>query len=153
KRVHKSGFGDLKYQYELLKKKLESQGLFDLSLKKTIPSTPRRIAVITALGAAALQDFLGVMKRRSKQFDIIVIPATVQGDNAPKELLQALKRAQSIAEVDVIVFTRGGGSLEDLWAFNNEKLVEEIYNCTIPVISAVGHEVDFTLCDYVADLR
>lgn len=153
KRVLKSGQGDLQLQYELLKKKLQSEGLFNLETKKQIPANPKRIAVITALGGAALQDFLNVIKRRSNRYDILILPATVQGDKAPKELIQALKKAQTIQEIEVIVLTRGGGSLEDLWAFNDEKLVREIAASSIPVISAIGHQVDFTLCDYVSDLR
>ena len=153
KRIFPAGEGQLKLQFERLKARLSQEGLFDLEKKKAIPPFPKRVVVITAEHGAALQDFLNVMKRRSLWFDILIVPAAVQGDAAPKSLLNALKKAQAIKDVEVIVLTRGGGSLEDLWAFNDENLVRAIYDCPIPVISAVGHQVDFSLCDYVADLR
>ncbi|MGE3610545.1 MAG: exodeoxyribonuclease VII large subunit [Bacteriovoracaceae bacterium] len=153
KRIMPAGEGQLKLQYEKLKSKLAAEGLFDLEKKKAIPVFPRKIAVITAEHGAALQDFLNVFKRRSLWYNILIIPALVQGEGSPKSLISALKKAQEIEEVDVIVLTRGGGSLEDLWAFNDEALVREIDKCQIPVISAVGHQVDFTLCDFVADYR
>lgn len=153
KRIFPAGEGQLKLQYERLKARLSQEGLFDIEKKKPIPQFPKRIAVITAEHGAALQDFLNVMKRRSLWLDILIIPAQVQGEGAPKSLIQGLKKAQSIPGIDVIVLTRGGGSIEDLWGFNDEGLVREIYQCPIPVISAVGHQVDYTLCDYVADHR
>lgn len=153
KRIFPAGEGQLKLQFERLKARLSQEGLFDIEKKKAIPPFPKRVAVITAEHGAALQDFLNVMKRRSLWLDILIIPAAVQGDAAPKSLWNALKKAQAIKDVDVIVLTRGGGSLEDLWAFNDENLVRAIFDCPIPVISAVGHQVDFSLCDYVADLR
>jgi len=153
KRIFPAGEGQLKLQFERLKARLSQEGLFDIEKKKAIPLFPKRIAVITAEHGAALQDFLNVMKRRSLWLDILIVPAAVQGDAAPKSLWNALKKAQAIKDIDVIVLTRGGGSLEDLWAFNDENLVRAINDCPIPVISAVGHQVDFSLCDYVADLR
>jgi exodeoxyribonuclease VII large subunit len=153
KRIFPAGEGQLKLQYERLKARLSQEGIFDIERKKTIPKFPKRIAVITAEHGAALQDFLNVMERRSLWMDILIIPALVQGDGAPRSLVSALKKAQAIEGVEVIVLTRGGGSLEDLWAFNDENLVREIYSCNIPVISAVGHQVDFSLCDYVSDHR
>ena len=153
KRIFPAGEGQLKLQYERLKARLSQEGLFDIEKKKPLPNFPRRVAVITAEHGAALQDFLNVMKRRSLWLDILIIPALVQGDGAPKSLLQGLKKAQTIQGIDVIVLTRGGGSLEDLWGFNDESLVRAIHECQIPVISAVGHQVDYTLCDYVADHR
>ena len=153
KRLLPAGAGQLKIQFEKLKTKLSQEGLFDLEKKKPLPKFPKRIAVITAEHGAALQDFLNVFKRRSLWLDILVIPALVQGDAAAKTLISGIKKAQSIPGVEVIVLTRGGGSLEDLWAFNDEDLVRAIANCPIPVVSAVGHEVDFSLCDYVADHR
>jgi len=153
KRIFPAGEGQLKLQYERLKARLSQEGLFDIEKKKPIPKFPKRIAVITAEHGAALQDFLNVMERRSLWMDILIIPALVQGDGAPRSLLNALKKAESIDGIDVIVLTRGGGSLEDLWGFNDENLVRAIDNCSIPVISAVGHQVDFTLCDYVSDHR
>lgn len=153
KRLLPAGAGQLKLQFEKLKAKLAQEGLFDIEKKKTIPKFPKRIAVITAEHGAALQDFLNVYKRRSLWCDIVIIPATVQGDGAAKTLISGLNKAQNLTGVEVIVLTRGGGSLEDLWAFNDENLVRAIFECQIPVISAVGHEVDFSLCDYVADFR
>lgn len=153
KRIFPAGEGQLKLQYERLKARLSQEGLFDLEKKKPLPSFPKRVAVITAEHGAALQDFLNVMKRRSLWLDILIVPALVQGEGAPKSLLSALKKAEAIQDIEVIVLTRGGGSLEDLWAFNDENLVRAISQCAIPVISAVGHQVDFTLCDYVADHR
>lgn len=153
KRIFPAGEGQLKLQYERLKAKLSQEGLFDLEIKKNIPLFPKRIAVITGEHGAALQDFLNVMKRRSLWLDILIVPALVQGDGAPLSLLNAFKKASAIPDIDVIVLTRGGGSIEDLWAFNDENLVRAVYECSIPVISAIGHQVDYTLCDYVADLR
>ncbi len=153
KRIAPAGEGQLKLQFERLKAKLASEGLFDLDRKKPLPTFPKKIAVITAKGGAALQDFLNVLKRRSLWLDVVIVPALVQGDGAPKSLRDALLNAQKISGVDVIVLTRGGGSLEDLWAFNDENLVRMIDACEIPVISAVGHQVDYSLCDFVSDFR
>jgi exodeoxyribonuclease VII large subunit len=153
------GAGDLKAQYEALKLKLQSQGLFDPEVKKPIPQYPRRVAVITARGAAALHDFVNIYRRRSIHMDVVLLPSLVQGDAAPAQLVKALRRAIAYSlenpekGFDAIVLTRGGGSLEDLWAFNDEALAWEIFNCPIPVISAVGHQVDYTLVDYVSDFR
>lgn len=153
KRILPAGAGQLKLQFERLKAKLSQEGLFDIERKKAIPKFPKRIAVITAEHGAALQDFLNVYQRRTLWCDIVIIPALVQGDGAARSLISGLKKAQSLPDVEVIVLTRGGGSLEDLWAFNDEELVRSIDKCPITVVSAVGHEVDFTLCDYVADHR
>lgn len=153
KRIFPAGEGQLKLQYERLKARLSQEGLFDIERKKPIPQFPKRIAVITAEHGAALQDFLNVLSRRSLWMDVLIVPALVQGEGAPRSLVQSMKKAQAIKDIDVIVLTRGGGSLEDLWAFNDENLVREIHQCSIPVISAVGHQVDYTLCDYVADHR
>lgn len=153
KRIFAAGEGALKVQFEKLKSKLASEGLFDLERKKAIPVYPKKIAIITAPQGAALQDFLNVIKRRSLWFEVTIIPALVQGDAAPRSLMAALKNAQKLEGCDLIVFARGGGSIEDLWAFNSEGLVRAIAECEIPVISAIGHQVDFTLCDFVADLR
>ncbi|OIQ19053.1 MAG: exodeoxyribonuclease VII large subunit [Bacteriovorax sp. MedPE-SWde] len=164
KRIVPIGKGDLKDQFEKLKKKLAGEGLFDLSSKTKIPDLPKRIAVITALRGAALQDFLNIIKRRSHFMDIMVVPALVQGDAAPGSIRRALeatirfhlkhKEAGNLDKLlDVIVLTRGGGSLEDLWAFNDEALAWDIFNCPIPTVSAVGHQVDYSISDYVADLR
>jgi exodeoxyribonuclease VII large subunit len=163
KSIMPAGKGDLKEQFEQLKKRLAADGLFDLDIKKPIPELPKRIAVITAQKSAALSDFLNILKRRSIWLDVVVIPALVQGDTAPASLRKALHKAikysmdeekkESGKHFDVIVLSRGGGSMEDLWAFNDEGLAWDIYNCPIPTISAVGHQVDFTICDFVSDLR
>jgi exodeoxyribonuclease VII large subunit len=153
KRIMPAGEGQLKLQFERLKAKLAQEGLFDIETKSALPVFPKRIAVITAPHGAALQDFLNVMKRRTLWHDILIVPAVVQGPDSPRSLLSALKKAEAIPGVEVIVLTRGGGSLEDLWSFNDEQLVRAIHECPIPTISAVGHQVDFSLCDYVADHR
>lgn len=153
KRVMPFGKGDLRAQFEQLKAKFEKLGYFNSEHKKELPKYPKRIAVITAPHGAALQDFLNVIKRRSLSYDIVIIPAIVQGQESAKSLLEALKKAQEIKDIEAIVLTRGGGAMEDLWSFNDEKLIEEIFQCETPVISAVGHQVDFTLCDFVSDLR
>ncbi|MFA5584579.1 MAG: exodeoxyribonuclease VII large subunit [Bacteriovoracaceae bacterium] len=153
KRIFPAGEGQLKIQFEKLKAKLSAEGLFDLERKKTIPLYPKKIAIITAPQGAALQDFLNVLKRRSLWFEVTIIPALVQGDAAPKSLISALMNVERLKMFDLVVFARGGGSIEDLWAFNSEALVRAIAECEIPVISAIGHQVDYTLCDFVADLR
>jgi len=153
KRVAPFGVGDLKAQFEKLKEKYLKLGYFDESIKKPLPKYPKRVALITAPYGAALQDFLNIIKRRSLWCDIVIIPAIVQGNESAKTLIDALKKAQNINGVETIILTRGGGAMEDLWSFNNEALVQEIYKCKIPVISAVGHQVDFTLSDFVADYR
>jgi exodeoxyribonuclease VII large subunit len=153
KRVMPAGEGQLKLQFERLKAKLAQEGLFDLETKKPLPVFPKRIAVITAPHGAALQDFLNVMKRRTLWHDIVIVPAVVQGADSGRSLVAALKKAQALPDIDVIVLTRGGGSLEDLWSFNDENLIRAIHECPVPTISAVGHQVDFTLCDYVSDFR
>jgi exodeoxyribonuclease VII large subunit len=160
KRIVPVGVGDLKEQFEKLKRKLASEGLFDLDRKKPIPAMPKRVAIITAQRGAALQDFINIYKRRSIWMDLLVIPAVVQGADAPRSIRSALHNvikysleADPAQKIDLIVIARGGGSLEDLWAFNDEGLAYDIFNCPIPTISAIGHEVDFSISDFVADLR
>lgn len=153
KRVTPVGKGDLKEQFEILKRKLTNEGLFDLELKKEIPKLPKKIGIITALGGAALQDFLNIIKRRSSWYDICIIAAVVQGDNCPRSVISAIDKAEKREDIDVLVITRGGGSLEDLWGFNDESLVRRAHQCKIPIISAIGHQVDFSLLDFVSDLR
>ncbi len=147
------GIGALSLAYEQLKNKLEKEGLFDASHKKEIPETPGKIGVITSATGAVIQDIRNVVSRRYPLAEIVLCPVSVQGETAPSQLTAALKLFNSIGDVDVIIIGRGGGSLEDLYCFNDEKLVREIYNSRIPVISAVGHETDYTLCDFVADRR
>ncbi len=147
------GAGALQLAFEQLKEKLQKEGLFDLKRKRPLPSYPAKIAVITSPQAAALRDVLTVLKRRAPFVQVTIIPALVQGEEAPQKLIQALKVANHHQLGDVILLTRGGGSMEDLWAFNHADLARTIAESKIPVVSAVGHEVDFTIADFVADLR
>lgn len=147
------GVGTLHLQFEQLKQKLYSQGLFDNKHKKALPAYPEKIALITSPSGAAIRDMLRIIKRRWSFADILIYPAAVQGTTAPNELINALKLANKHNKADVIIIGRGGGSIEDLWAFNNENLAYEIFKSDIPVISAVGHEPDFTIADFVADMR
>jgi exodeoxyribonuclease VII large subunit len=151
-RAETAGQGDLMLELERRKQRLSAEGLFDRDRKRPIPTDPRRIGVVSSPQGAAIHDFLKVIRRRSPT-DVLLSPARVQGDEAPHELRRALRRLQEQPDIDVIVITRGGGSLEDLWAFNNEGVVRAIATCPVPVISAVGHEVDVTLSDLVADVR
>lgn len=147
------GVGDLYLAYEQLKKKLEATGLFLAEHKKTIPLYPKSVGVITSPTGLALRDILTTIKRRYPIAKIIVYPALVQGNNAAKSIAQAITMANSRAESDVLIVGRGGGSIEELWAFNEEIVAESIYDSDIPIISAVGHETDFTIADFVADMR
>lgn len=147
------GEGALYKQYELLKAKLFSDGLFDEAHKKALPRIPMKVGIITSKFGAALQDMINVSKRRFPIAELHVFPSAVQGISAHEELIRGIKYFNETASVDVIIIGRGGGSIEDLWAFNNEALAREIFNCTIPVVSAVGHETDFTICDLVSDMR
>lgn len=146
--------GNLFLEFEKLKKKLEAEGLFDPAHKKEIPAYPQRIAVITSPTGAAVRDILSVLKRRSPHLEVLIIPTLVQGDEAAPQIAQALTDANAFTpRPDVILLGRGGGSMEDLWAFNEEIVARAIFKSKIPVISCVGHEVDFTIADFVADLR
>ncbi|MGM9834482.1 MAG: exodeoxyribonuclease VII large subunit [Bacilli bacterium] len=146
------GIGNLYLEYEKLKKKLASEGLFDDIYKKKIPRYPRKIGIITASTGAAIRDILSTIKRRYPICETILFPSLVQGEGAKESIVRQLERAQEF-DLDVIICGRGGGSIEDLWAFNEEIVARAIFNSRIPVISAVGHEVDFTIADFVADLR
>ena len=146
------GIGNLYLEFEKLKKKLESEGLFDVSHKRPIPKYPKRIGIITAPTGAAIRDILSTIKRRYPICETILFPALVQGVGAKESIVEQLSRAQDF-DLDVIICGRGGGSIEDLWAFNEEIVARAIYASNIPVISAVGHEIDFTIADFVADLR
>ncbi len=146
------GKGALAVAFEQLKKKLEAKGYFEKSIKKSIPKFPKKVAIVTALNGAALQDILKVAKKRWQLSEFIIIDTLVQGDMAAAQIAKAIKYADSIG-ADVIVVTRGGGSTEDLWAFNEEVVADAIFNAKTAVVSAVGHEVDFLISDYVADLR
>ena len=154
-----AGAGNLMHQFEELKKKLDAEGIFAQEIKKPIPKQPKHIGVITSESTAAFQDILTTIQRRAPVSQVSLIPATVQGDTAPKTLITALQsilnynNLNSNNAFDVILICRGGGSIEDLWAFNNESLAREIYDFPLPIISGVGHEIDFTIVDFVADLR
>ena len=147
------GIGALYLAYEQLKEKLSAEGLFDEEHKRLIPLYPRRIGVITSPSGAAVRDIINVTKRRYPLADIYLYPSLVQGDGAVANLISALDYFEASSLVDVIIIGRGGGSIEDLWAFNSESLARRIYSHSIPIISAVGHETDFTICDFVSDLR
>ncbi len=148
-----AGIGALQRAFEQLKQKLQTQGLFADEHKKTLPEIPHCLGIITSASGAVLHDILQVLQRRFPALPIIIYPAQVQGEQAPQQLRQALAQAQQQSLCDVLIIGRGGGSIEDLWAFNDEQLAQDIYQCAIPIVSSVGHEVDFTICDFVADVR
>ena len=151
--IELAGEGALLKAFEELKKKLLTEGLFDDSLKKKLPSYPRSIAVVTSPDGAVIQDIINVLSRRSPYFNLIVVPTLVQGEKAAPLICEALNKASDLENIDLIILARGGGSIEDLWAFNNEEVARAIVNCPIPLVSAVGHETDFTISDFVADIR
>ncbi len=148
-----AGFGQLQRQFEQLKNKLEAEGLFSEAHKKTIPHPIYQLGLITSATGAAIHDILSIIKRRFAAMEVILYPVQVQGDRAHESIIQALEVAQQRNEVEALLITRGGGSLEDLWCFNEEALAHAIHHCQLPVISAIGHEVDFTIADFTADLR
>ena len=151
--IELAGEGALLKAFEELKKKLLTEGLFDDSLKKKLPSYPRSIAVVTSPDGAVIQDIINVLSRRSPFFNLTVVPTLVQGEKAAPLICEALNKASNLENIDLIILARGGGSIEDLWAFNNEEVARAIVNCPIPLVSAVGHETDFTISDFVADIR
>ena len=153
KQMEAAGIGSLFLALEALKRKLSNEGLFDKALKKLIPSYPKTVGVITSSTGAAVRDILNILERRAPHVSVCLRPALVQGNGAADDLISALKQMGNESDAEVIIIGRGGGSLEDLWAFNDEKLARAIAECDIPVISAVGHETDFTIADIVADLR
>jgi len=147
------GLGALQLAFEQLKRKLEAEGLFDGARKRPLPAFPRVIGIVTSPTGAAVRDILNIIGRRFGELQILIAPVRVQGDGAPGEIIQALADLQEVLEMEVIIVGRGGGSIEDLWAFNEEAVARAIVACRVPVISAVGHETDFTIADFVADLR
>ncbi len=151
--LQKKGEGNLHDQYLKLKEKLRKEGLFDSSHKKPIPVLPRKIGIVTSPTGAVIHDIIDTLKRRNPHFHIIVYPATVQGVNCPPEVISGLNYFENRNDIDVVIVARGGGSFDDLFAFNDERLARRIYDMKIPVISAVGHETDTTICDDVSDLR
>ena len=151
--IQPDGAGTLFTAFEQLKKRLEEKGLFDKALKKKLPEFPERVGIITSPTGAAIRDMLNISARRCPMAEIVIYPSLVQGSSAPKNLIEGIRYFNEEKSVDVIIIGRGGGSIEDLWAFNNEQLAYAVAESEIPIISAVGHETDFTICDFVADLR
>ena len=148
-----SGEGRLQLEYERLKRKLAAEGLFDTEHKKPLPALPRKIAVITSPTGAAIRDFLRILRRRDFVGEVVIFPAKVQGKSAAEEVVAMLEHAGASQGFDLVVITRGGGSIEDLWVFNQETLARAVAACPLPVISAIGHEIDTVLTDYAADQR
>ena len=159
KTIEPAGAGNLMQKFEVLKNKLEQEGLFNLDKKKQLPSSPKHIGIITSASTAAFQDIISTINRRAPNTQISLSEATVQGDEAHISIINALNRIISFNrensgnEIDVVILSRGGGSIEDLWCFNSEELAREIFSFPIPTISGVGHEIDFTICDFVSDIR
>jgi exodeoxyribonuclease VII large subunit len=148
-----AGLGELQEAFEKLKKKLEAEGLFDEKIKKPVPVFPSKIGIVTAIDGAAFRDLVSVAKRRYPLVELLIAPARVQGSGAAESIVNSIKLLNKSGDIDVIIVGRGGGSIEDLWAFNEEVVARAIFKSRVPVISGVGHEVDFTIADYVADLR
>jgi exodeoxyribonuclease VII large subunit len=148
-----AGLGALQLAFEQLKEKLDREGLFKPERKRRIPAFPRKIGIVTSPKSAALRDILTVLKRRHNAVDVLIFPAEVQGEGASLQVMEGIDYLSRSTDVDVIIVSRGGGSMEDLWPFNEERVARAIVRSQKPVISAVGHEVDFTICDFVADLR
>jgi exodeoxyribonuclease VII large subunit len=151
--AEEAGEGALRRRFEELKARLRAEGLFDESLKRTLPTLPRRIGVVTSPSGAAIRDILHILRRRFPAVPVVIYPVPVQGEGAATKIAAALALASQRAECDVLILARGGGSLEDLWSFNEEVVARAIRACEIPVVSGVGHEVDFTIADFAADRR
>lgn len=147
------GIGSLTIAFEQLKEKLESEGLFNEINKKQIPKYPKKIGVATSNMGAAVEDIKNILGRRFPLCEVIVVPTVVQGESAPEDIVKSIQFLDNMGDIDTIIVGRGGGSIEDLWAFNTEIVARAVFNCKTPIISAVGHETDFTICDFVADLR
>jgi exodeoxyribonuclease VII large subunit len=151
--MEEAGEGALRQRFELLKAKLAAEGLFAVEHKRPLPRLPRRVGVITSPTGAALRDVLHILRRRFCSIPILLYPVQVQGGVAAAQVARTIRRASARAECDVLILVRGGGSLEDLWAFNEESVARAIYDCAIPIVTGIGHEVDFTIADFVADVR
>ncbi len=151
--VEPKGRGALQLAFEQLKEKLKNEGLFDQEIKKKLPLLPKKVGIVTSPRGAAIIDIIRTLERRFAHLHILIYPAKVQGEGAGDEIVEGLEYLGSLEDIDVIIIGRGGGSLEDLWAFNEEKVARAIFRCPVPIISAVGHEVDFTIADFVADIR
>ena len=152
-KIEPKGIGALQLAFQQLKEKLEKEGLFDHAHKKTIPFIPQKIGIVTSPTGAAIKDILNIIDRRFANVEILIYPVRVQGEGAAQEIAEAISELNNLSDIDVIITGRGGGSLEDLWAFNEEMVARSIYNSRIPIISAVGHEIDITIADLVADKR
>ena len=151
--MEEAGDGAMRREYELLKHRLRDEGLFESKHKQALPKLPKRIGIITSPSGAAIHDMLTVLKRRFPSIPVLIYPVPVQGEAAAGKISKAIKLANTRKECDVLIIGRGGGSLEDLWAFNDEHLAHTIYSSKLPIVSAVGHEVDFSIADFVADVR
>lgn len=152
-KLEEDGTGDLQLQFERLKQRLHADGLFDAAHKQALPEYPQSIAIITSATGAALQDIMHVLERRYPALRVYILPASVQGEEAEHQLLTAFETLKTLDDVEVVLLARGGGSIEDLWVFNSERLAQAIYDCEIPVVSGIGHEIDFTIADFVSDYR
>lgn len=148
-----AGEGELQAAFERLKQKLKSEGLFDLERKRAIPYFPGKIGIVTAIDGAAIRDMISVAERRFPLVELIIVPTKVQGNGAADDIVDSLNKLNKIKDIDVIIIARGGGSIEDLWAFNEEIVARAIYKSRIPIITGIGHEIDFTIADFVSDLR
>lgn len=151
--MQQEGIGDLYVAFEELKNKLSREGLFDPEHKKPLPKYPRKVGVVTAPTGAAIRDIINVLTRRFSYSDVVLYPVLVQGENSARSIVEAIRYFNDTKSADVLIVGRGGGSIEDLWSFNEEIVAREIYQSEIPIVSAVGHEIDFTIADFVADLR
>src|SRR3989440_2347786 len=155
--VQPRGIGLLQAKFEALKRKLDAEGLFDPARKRALPRCPKRMGIVTSPSGAAIRDILNVLRRRAPWLSILISPVRVQGSGAAQEIAVAIRELakpnENFAAVDLIVVTRGGGSMEDLWEFNEEIVARAIADLSVPIVSAIGHEIDFTICDFVADLR
>jgi len=151
--IEDAGVGELMRRYEQLKARLDKEGLFSPALKKPIPEQPRKIALITSASGAAIRDVLSVIGRRAPHIPVVVFPTPVQGETAARQIRQALAQVRQYAQCDLVLLVRGGGSLEDLWCFNDEALARDIAEFPIPIVTGIGHEIDFTIADFVADRR
>ena len=148
-----AGVGELQAAFEMLKQKLGEEGLFDTSHKKSIPVFPKKIGIVTAIDGAAFKDMISVAERRYPLAELVITPARVQGTGSAETIIYGINQLNAHEDIDVIIIARGGGSIEDLWSFNEEAVARAVYNSQVPVISGIGHEIDFTIADFVADLR
>ncbi len=148
-----AGVGELQAAFEMLKQKLEEEGLFDASHKRSVPVFPKKIGIVTAIDGAAFKDMISVAERRYPLVELVITPARVQGTGSAETIIDGINRLNAREDIDVIIIARGGGSIEDLWSFNEEAVARAVYNSRIPVISGIGHEIDFTIADFTADLR